>query len=71
VSTQSLVPAALENLKTGDEFMARLPEFDAEFDKLREEAAEAGQVLRFVGVVDVETGTIRAELSRFVSCPGS
>jgi homoserine dehydrogenase len=67
VSTQSLVPDALEGARTGDEFIARLPEFDTEFDKLRQEAAEDGQVLRFVGVVDAQTGTIRAELSRSVS----
>jgi homoserine dehydrogenase len=66
VSTQSLVPSALDGLKTGDEFVSRLPEFDAEFDKLRQEAAEANQVLRFVGVVDVASGKIKAELARFV-----
>lgn len=44
--------------------MGRLPEFDSDFDKLREEAHKEGKVLRYVGVVDVETGTIKASLEK-------
>jgi len=65
VQTQSLIPAALEGIATGDEFMARLPEFDAEFNKLREDAAKENQVLRFVGVVDVENGVVKAGLEKY------
>ena len=62
VSTRSLVPKALESVSSGAEFVDRLSEFDAEFDKLRDEARAEGSVLRFVGVVDVENGVVKADL---------
>lgn len=65
VKTQSLIPSALEGIPSGEEFISRLPEFDAEFAKLREEAAKEGQVLRFVGVVDVENGVVKAGLEKY------
>ncbi|KAF7360539.1 Homoserine dehydrogenase [Mycena venus] len=49
VETTSLIPPELENIPTGDEFITRLPEFDAHFATMRAEASAAGQVLRFVG----------------------
>ncbi|TRM63529.1 homoserine dehydrogenase-domain-containing protein [Schizophyllum amplum] len=67
VATRSLIPAALEGVKTGDEFVARLPEFDEEFGKMREEANAAGDVLRFVGVVDAVKGEVKAGLERYAS----
>jgi homoserine dehydrogenase len=66
VQTQSLIPAALEGIPTGEEFIKRLPEFDETFDKLRKEAAAEGQVLRFVGVVDAEEGVVKAGLEKYV-----
>jgi hypothetical protein len=67
VRTESLVPSELEAIKTGDAFMENLPSYDEQFDRLRAEAAEDGQVLRFVGVVDATKGEIKAELARCVS----
>ena len=64
VQTASLIPPSLENIPTGDEFLRRLPEFDAEFAKLREEAIKEGKVLRFVGIVDVENGVVKAGLEK-------
>ena len=66
VQTASLIPAALEGIQTGDEFIARLPEFDDEFAKLRKEASGENKVLRFVGVVDVTGGQVRAGLEKYV-----
>ncbi|THG94317.1 hypothetical protein EW026_g7135 [Hermanssonia centrifuga] len=65
VSTRSLVPSALEAISDGTEFVERLPEFDEQFDKMREEARAEGSVLRFVGVVDVENGVVKADLERY------
>ncbi|TFK38140.1 aspartate kinase homoserine dehydrogenase [Crucibulum laeve] len=65
VKTASLIPSALEGIPTGDEFIARLPEFDDEFAKLRTEASAEGKVLRFVGVVDVSGGQVRAGLEKY------
>jgi homoserine dehydrogenase len=64
VKTVSLIPPELEGLPTGDEFIARLPAHDAQFAKLREEASREGKVLRFVGVVDVQGGEVRAGLEK-------
>jgi homoserine dehydrogenase len=64
VQTASLIPPALEGIPTGDEFLARLPEFDTKFAEMRAGASNEGQVLRFVGVVDVEGGQVRAGLEK-------
>ncbi|KAJ3715059.1 homoserine dehydrogenase-domain-containing protein [Lentinula raphanica] len=65
VQTSSLIPAPLEGIPTGDEFLKRLPEFDAEFDQMRKEASREGQVLRFVGVVDGVNGEVKAGLEKY------
>ncbi|EPQ52300.1 hypothetical protein GLOTRDRAFT_117701 [Gloeophyllum trabeum ATCC 11539] len=65
VSTRSLVPAELESTASGDEFIEKLPAFDETFDKMRQEAHQEGNVLRFVGVVDVSSGTIKADLEKY------
>lgn len=65
VSTKSLVPAALENAASGEEFVRRLPEFDAEFEQLRDSATKEGKVLRYVGVVDVKNAVIKASLEKY------
>lgn len=67
MSTTSLVPAALENAASGEEFVRRLPEFDAEFEQLRDSAAKDGKVLRYVGVVDVKNAVIKASLEKCAS----
>lgn len=68
VSTRSLVPDALSSVSSGSEFVDRLPEFDTEFEKLRDSARAEGSVLRFVGVIDVENGVVKADLEKSV-CP--
>lgn len=65
VQTTSLIPPPLEGTPTGDEFISRLPEFDAEFDQKRKSASESQKVLRFVGVVDVENGNVKAALEEY------
>jgi homoserine dehydrogenase len=64
VSITSLVPQELENVTSGDEFVRGLPQFDAKFEELRKEAKSEGKVLRYVGVIDVQTGTIKAALDK-------
>jgi aspartokinase/homoserine dehydrogenase 1 len=48
VKVQSLVPEALTACPV-EEFLARLPEFDADMKRMVDEATAAGQVLRYVG----------------------
>jgi homoserine dehydrogenase len=62
-----LIPAPLEGIPTGDEFLSRLPEFDSQFSQLRAQASAENQVLRFVGVVDVKGGVVKAGLEKSVS----
>jgi len=64
VPVMSLVPKALEDCSV-DEFMERLPEYDDEMAAKFSEAALAGKVLRFVGVVDMKEGTGRVELAEY------
>lgn len=66
VDVQSLVPSGLEGCKTGDEFLERLVAHDAHYNKLREEAAQEGMVLRYVGVIDVEKRVVKASLEKSV-----
>lgn len=63
--TDTLIPVELEGLATGEEFVQRLPEFDAHFDKIRKEAFEdGGSVLRYVGVIDVQSGVVKCSLEK-------
>ncbi|KIZ04254.1 bifunctional aspartokinase/homoserine dehydrogenase 1 [Monoraphidium neglectum] len=62
---ESLVPEPLQALPGADEFMARLPEFDAEMAQRADAAAAEGGVLRYVGVVDVASGTASVTLQSF------
>jgi len=65
VSVQSLVPEPLQTVDSADEYMKRLPEFDGEMQKLLEDAENAGECLRFVGVVDPVNKTGSVELRRY------
>lgn len=67
LSTQTLIPSALSDIASGEEFVAKLPEHDAEFDQLRSDAEKEGKVLRYVGLIDRETGTVTCGLESCVS----
>lgn len=51
VEVQGLVPKALENASV-EEFMARLPEFDADMAAMLADATKNKQVLRYVGRIE-------------------
>ena len=62
VRVEGLVPKALE--KSGiDEFLKRLPEFDADMTNLLKDARAKGQVLRYVGRLSAD-GTATVGLTR-------
>lgn len=65
VETQSLIPPELESVNDGDTFMQRLPAFDTNIAKLREEAAVEGCVLRYVGIIDAENKVVKAGLEKY------
>jgi homoserine dehydrogenase len=60
VQPTSLVPEALRDANA-QEFMQRLPEFDEDIARKRDEAARRGNVLRYVGVIEVSEGHGRVE----------
>ncbi len=60
----SLVPEPLRAC-SAEEYMRRLPEFDAEMEKLKAEAQAKGQVIRFVGVVDVAKKEVSVSLGTY------
>eukprot|EP00928_Gymnodinium_smaydae_P088709 TRINITY_DN72770_c0_g1_i1.p1 TRINITY_DN72770_c0_g1~~TRINITY_DN72770_c0_g1_i1.p1 ORF type:complete len:380 (+),score=89.29 TRINITY_DN72770_c0_g1_i1:90-1229(+) len=71
IPVRSLVPAALQDwsppagANLGDAFVKELEAYDAEMDALIREAEEAGEVLRFVGSVDVAAGSASVKLGRY------
>ncbi|KAF9225910.1 aspartate kinase homoserine dehydrogenase [Gyrodon lividus] len=66
VRPTSLVPEALRGADA-QEFMQRLPEFDSDISRKRDGAARRGNVLRYVGVIDVAKGQgeVKAKLEEY------
>ncbi|XP_010538311.1 PREDICTED: bifunctional aspartokinase/homoserine dehydrogenase 1, chloroplastic isoform X2 [Tarenaya hassleriana] len=62
---QSLVPEPLKACVSAEEFMQKLPDFDEDLSKQRQEAEAAGDVLRYVGVVNAMEKTGKVELKRY------
>ncbi|GAB0491349.1 hypothetical protein MMPV_002602 [Pyropia vietnamensis] len=67
VSVKSLVPDELADtaIVSVDEFTRRLPDFDAALTEMAAEAATAGELLRYVGVIDVPAQKCTVELRRY------
>jgi homoserine dehydrogenase len=66
VETTSLIQdAPASAVSNGDEFMKWLPQQDAHFAQMREQAANEDSVLRYVGVVDVKNKVVKAELAKY------
>ena len=62
---QSLIPKELETVASGDEFLEKLPEFDAQMEETKAAAERDGKVVRFVGSIDVATKQVRVGLEQF------
>ncbi|KAJ7525674.1 hypothetical protein O6H91_17G061300 [Diphasiastrum complanatum] len=67
IRVQSLVPEPLQACSSADEFMEKLSDYDHEISTKRDEANLAGEVLRYVGLVDVLGNTGSVELRRYPS----
>ncbi|KAL9379690.1 hypothetical protein Peur_028172 [Populus x canadensis] len=65
IPVQSLVPEPLRASASAEEFMQQLPQFDNEMARARQEAEDAGDVLRYVGVVDAGSQQGLVELRRY------
>ena len=64
IEVQSLVPPELVSAQSADEFMDALPRFDDRMERLRKEAAQAGECLRYVGVIRLD-GKCTVKLERY------
>lgn len=64
MDVESLVPEALADLATADEFMARLPGFDGLMSARTAAHEEKGEVLRYVASVNLAEGTCSVRLGR-------
>ncbi|KAK7311439.1 hypothetical protein RJT34_09580 [Clitoria ternatea] len=65
IPVENLVPEPLRVSASAQEFMQQLPKFDQELSKKQEDAERAGEVLRYVGVVDVRNEKGGVELKRY------
>jgi len=71
IPVESLVPEKLRNWQPpkgasiGQTFVEELKSYDSEMDVIIQEAEAAGEVLRFVGTVDVNAGKGYVKLGRF------
>ncbi len=64
IAVESLVPAALAKASV-EEFMKRLPDFDAPMAERVAAAKKAGKVLRYVATIDVGAKTAKVGLEAF------
>ncbi|KAG5361125.1 Homoserine dehydrogenase [Yarrowia sp. E02] len=62
---QSLIPKPLETASSADEFLQKLPEYDADLAKLRDEAFAEKKVLRFVGSINKGTGKVEVGIQKY------
>ncbi|KAL8825005.1 MAG: hypothetical protein Q9170_007966 [Blastenia crenularia] len=62
---QSLIPKKLEVCSSGDEFLEKLPEFDGEMEKVKDEAEKKGRIVRFVGSIDVQSKQVKVGLEEY------
>ncbi|CAK9438593.1 uncharacterized protein LODBEIA_P28170 [Lodderomyces beijingensis] len=62
---ESLIPKELESVASADEFLQKLPEFDAQIQQLKDDAFNNGQVLRFVGKVDLKNNKVSVEIGKY------
>lgn len=62
---QSLIPKELETCTSGEEFMDKLPEFDAQMEEVKLAAKLQGKVVRFVGSIDVAKNEVKVGLEMF------
>lgn len=64
-SVQSLIPKPLESVASADEFLAKLPQYDSDLAKLKDEAAKEKKVLRFIGKVDMATKKVSVGIEKY------
>ncbi|CAD7697871.1 unnamed protein product [Ostreobium quekettii] len=67
VPVESLVPKELQAVKSVEEFMEKLPQYDDLMRSRLESARAANEVLRCVGIVDIEKASCAVKVERYPS----
>lgn len=62
---ESLIPKPLESASSVDEFLSKLPEYDSDLTKSKEEAAKENKVLRFIGKVDLPSKQVSVGIEKY------
>ena len=62
---ESLIPKELEGVESVAEFMEKLPNYDADIQKVKDEAFAENKVLGFVGKVDLNTNKVSVEIGKY------
>lgn len=62
---QSLILEQLANVESAEEFMERLPQFDSNMSRVRDDAKANGKVPRFVGSIDVHAAAVNVGIQDF------
>ncbi|CAI5758820.1 unnamed protein product [Candida verbasci] len=62
---ESLIPKQLESVESSAEFLEKLPEFDNEIQKIKDEAFNNQQVLRFIGEVDLKNNKASVGIGKY------
>lgn len=62
---ESLIPKDLESASSASEFLEKLPNYDNEIEKIKQDALKNNQVLRFVGKVDFTTNKVSVEIGKY------
>ncbi|KAI8565820.1 hypothetical protein RHMOL_Rhmol03G0291100 [Rhododendron molle] len=65
IPIENLVPEPLKVSASAEEFLQQLPQFDQDMANKRQDAEDAGEVLRYVGVVDVVNQRGAVKLGRY------
>ena len=61
---QSLIPQPLESAQSGEEFLAKLGEYDDDMEKVKKEAEAEGKTVRYVGSIDVASKSVKVGLEK-------
>lgn len=62
---ESLIPKDLESIESADEFLAKLPNYDGDIQKIKDEALAEKKVLRFVGQVDFKANKVSVGIGKY------
>lgn len=64
-AVDSLVPKDLEACASGAEFLEKLPNYDADFQKRKDEALAQNKVLRYVGQIDFDANKVSVGIAQY------